>query len=646
MYLAGLGLPGDPYPDGLASGMTYYWRIDEVEADGVTLIKGDVWSFTIPPRKAYDPSPADGAEFVAQDVQLSWTAGLDAKMHTVYFGDDADAVGSATDGTTTSGTVHTPGKLEAGKTYYWRVDQLNPPAVVKGDVWSFTTVPVLPVADPSLLGWWKFDEGQGDTAVDWSGHGNHGTLIEAPQWVDGYDGGALDFEYANSNDGVSVKPFDVDTGGITLGAWIKPESFSQNDGRIITKASGTSGNDHYWMLSTISSEGNYALRFRLKTDDGQDTTTLIAASGLLAVDEWAHSAAIWDGASMVIYKDGVEVGREVKGGTAVATNPNLAIAIGNHLSGTTGNRAWDGMIDDVRVYNKALTADEIKLAMRGDTKRAWNPSPPPGSTPDIISALPLTWSAGDNATMHDVYFGTDRDTVANADASDTTGIYRGQQAAAAYSPAEVEFAGGPYYWRIDEVAADGTIVKGTVWRFSVADYILIDDFESYNDIPSGEPGSNLVYERWIDGFENPAANGSTIGYVSGASMETDTVHGGNKSVPFQFSNTTAGISEVTLDFTTPQDWTAHGITTLSLWFYGASSNVPGQLYVKVNGVQVDYTGATTDLNLPQWQQWPIDLATVVGTNLQSVTSFAVGVQGSGANGVLLLDDITLHRSMP
>jgi hypothetical protein len=295
-YLA--GFPGFAYPDGLVPGTTYYWRIDEVnDADPNSPWKGDVWSFAVPSRKAYEPSPIDGGEFVGQDVELSWTAGFDAKLHTVYFGDDPDVVGSATGGSATMATAHTPGTLESDKTYYWRVDEFDGSSTHKGDVWSFTTVPNVPVTDSNLLGWWKLDEGQGMTAVDWSGHGNHGTLNGSAQWADGYDGGALDLEYGNTHDGVAVKAFDVSSGGITLAAWVRPESFSQNDGRIITKASGTGSNDHLWMLSTVASGPDYTLRFRLKTDDGQDTTTLIAAGGPLAVDEWTHTAATWDGSS-------------------------------------------------------------------------------------------------------------------------------------------------------------------------------------------------------------------------------------------------------------------------------------------------------------------------------------------------------------
>jgi hypothetical protein len=96
-----VGFPGFPYPDGLVPGTTYYWRIDEVnDAEPNSPWKGDVWSFSIPPKTAYFPDPADGAEAVRVDVQLSWTAGYGAKLHTVYFGDNFEEVDNATGGQT------------------------------------------------------------------------------------------------------------------------------------------------------------------------------------------------------------------------------------------------------------------------------------------------------------------------------------------------------------------------------------------------------------------------------------------------------------------------------------------------------------------------------------------------------------------
>jgi len=132
-----VGLPGFPYPGGLVLGTTYYWRIDEVNP--AKTYRGDVWSFTVSPQKAYNPSPPNGAYFVNPNVELSWEAGFGAKLHTVYFGDNFDDVFNATGGLPQGTKTYTPGPLELDKAYYWRVDEFDGIATYKGDVWSFTT---------------------------------------------------------------------------------------------------------------------------------------------------------------------------------------------------------------------------------------------------------------------------------------------------------------------------------------------------------------------------------------------------------------------------------------------------------------------------------------------------------------------------
>ena len=134
------GFSGYPYPDGLVNGTTYYWRIDEVnDADPNSPWKGKVWSFTIPPKTAYLPDPADGAEFVALNAQLKWTAGFGTKMHYIVFGEDFDEVSNAATGVSSGTTTYNPGPLKLAKTYYWRVDENDGAETYKGQVWSFTT---------------------------------------------------------------------------------------------------------------------------------------------------------------------------------------------------------------------------------------------------------------------------------------------------------------------------------------------------------------------------------------------------------------------------------------------------------------------------------------------------------------------------
>jgi len=137
-YIA--GFPGYAYPDGLVNGTTYYWRIDEVnDADPNSPWKGPIWSFTVPPKTAYFPEPADSAEFIDLNITLSWTAGFNAKLHYIVFGEDFDEVNNAAAGVPNGTTNYSPGPLELAKTYYWRVDEFDGAGTHKGEVWSFTT---------------------------------------------------------------------------------------------------------------------------------------------------------------------------------------------------------------------------------------------------------------------------------------------------------------------------------------------------------------------------------------------------------------------------------------------------------------------------------------------------------------------------
>ena len=135
-----VGFPGFPIPDGLVPGTTYYWRVDEInDANPDSPWKGDIWSFSIPPKTAYFPDPADGAEGVSVGVKLRWTGGFGSKLHTVYFGETFEEVDNATGGSAQGTTEFTPGTLKMAKTYYWRVDEFDIVDTYKGDVWSFTT---------------------------------------------------------------------------------------------------------------------------------------------------------------------------------------------------------------------------------------------------------------------------------------------------------------------------------------------------------------------------------------------------------------------------------------------------------------------------------------------------------------------------
>jgi hypothetical protein len=159
----------------------------------------------------------------------------------------------------------------------------------------------------------------------------------------------------------------------------------------------------------------------------------------------------------------------------------------------------------------------------------------------------------------------------------TGSIYKGQLDAATTVIENLE-ADKAYYWRVDEVIAGDqqSPIKGNVWSFTTAKYLVLDDFENYNDVDESDPESDRIYLTWLDGFDSPT-NGSTIGYpnpdfLAGEHIiETGFVNGGLQSAPMLYDNTgTASFSEATLPITTHNDWTAEGIDSLVLWYRGSA----------------------------------------------------------------------------
>jgi hypothetical protein len=403
------GFPGFPFPNGLVPGTTYYWRIDEVnDTEPNSPWKGDVWSFSIPPKTAYFPDPADADEAVAVNASLSWTTGFGAKLHTVYFGDNFDEVSNAAGGLPQGASTYNPGELKMAKTYYWRVDEFDAFDTYKGNVWSFTTEGAVAALDPV-------------------------------------------------NDAVDVTQTPV-----------------------------------------------------------------------------------------------------------------------------------------------------------------------------------LTWAPGFGAT-HEIYFGTD---PASLELKSSGNL--GEES---FEPGQLEW-NTTYYWRIDEAnnANTDSPWTGPLWSFTTANFLIIDDMESYNDINEGEPGSNRIYLAWIDGFENPAVNGSVVGNLNPPIAEQTIVHSGNQSMPMTYDNA-VGKSEATLKLTDKRDWTVNGVNRLTIWYRGSSSNAAEQMYVALNGnARVDHDDPDA-ATVTRSTEWNIDLSSFAdqGVNLANVNSITIGLSSvTDGSGMMYFDDIRLY----
>ncbi len=570
----------------------YYWRVDTVDSDG-TVHKGDIWSFRIQPQIAWIPTPADGAIYVSPKMTLRWRAGTGAAQgHNVYLSDNFDQVNDAPVASTaapfkqfltpTDNPGWKPATLEVNKTYYWRVDEVESDIVIhKGQVWRFTTVPSSsPVADPNLVGWWTLDYDVLD-----SSYGCDGTEMGDPIYDAGYFGSAIYLDNADDAETDNDMYVNLPIGSVistltnsTFAMWVN--WIGTESSRANQRFFSFSTNPANSMYLAPRSSASAPTHFQISSGGaaqmvGYGANTFVGNPGsVIPTNEWHHLAVTInaDDDIFLLYLDGQQIGELTDANLAPC---NLGVTTNNWLGRSedpVSQRQYRGYLDDFRIYDKVLTADEIQQIMIRLTANVISPRHRAENTTDMPT---LKWEAGDRAAEHDVYFGTDQTAVTEATTT-TAGIYRGRQTLdnTTYTPTENPLTWGQtYYWRIDEIEADGTIHVGNVWSFTVADFVVVDDFETYNDI------DNKIYETWSDYFVNNT--GMTVGYFEPPFAERTIINGGRQAMYMRYDNDgtvnegtdyeqsgTLTYSEAERMWETAQDWTKNGVNTLSLWFRG------------------------------------------------------------------------------
>ncbi|MFC1633348.1 hypothetical protein ACFL5Z_00790 [Planctomycetota bacterium] len=292
---------------------------------------------------------------------------------------------------------------------------------------------------------------------------------------------------------------------------------------------------------------------------------------------------------------------------------------------------------------------------KGDTWTFTTPgavgNPQPAHGAEEVSPTPtLSWTSATNAASHEIYLGTDKETVRNADTGSPE--YKGNRAlgSESYDTGSLDW-NTTFYWRVDAVYNAGP-VKGPIWSFTTGGFLLVDDFESYTD---DDAAGQAIWQTWVDGFGIPD-NGAQVGYLLPPYTEQTIVHGGAQSMPLMYTNE-AGVtnSEASLTLTATRDWTAEGVAELSLWFRGASANAAEPMYVSISNT----TGAPAIAAYENpvaaqkglWTQWIIPLQTFAdqGINLTNVDKIAVGLgtksgmAAPGGSGTIYIDDIRLYR---
>ncbi len=403
-------------------------------------------------------TPINNSTVGATNVTLNWLPGYQSQSHDVYFGTEALAVENAI---TTSpeykgnqiltNTTYALSNLESDKTYYWRIDEVQSSTTYKGNVWNFTT------QDSSLRGWWKFDETSGDIAEDSSAYSCDAVLINEPQWEEGRVDGCLHFNSAGWNqercEVDNEANFDI-TDQITIAGWIKVWGWARwgSYDTIISKG------DSWKLYRNGSNDYHGPLNFKLS---GVSPSGGVSVYGVEDENTWNHIGAVYDGTKMCLYVDGILKSSVAASGNIITNNSKVSIA--TNIENLTYQ--YRGRIDDLRVYDRALSVVEIAHLAEAYYVNAFNPIPVDGQTGLDKNLAQIKWSASIFENTHNVYFGTDAVAVENATiASDEFQLS---------APNDVNYfdlpaleTGQTYYWRIDEIYAAQEL-KGDVWSFTV-----------------------------------------------------------------------------------------------------------------------------------------------------------------------------------
>ena len=475
---------------------------------------------------ASEPNPADEQTDMPKDAVLNWKTGTGADKHDVYFGDNFDNVNQATttvdpggvyQGRINPNTYTPPERLEFGRTYYWRIDEVGADGTTihKGNVWSFTVELFAYAIENIIAAASSSEEGKGpENTVNGSGLDDSGLL--------------------HSNEGVNAMWLSSREGAQPT--WIEYEferAYKLHQMRV-------------WN-SNDSLESLVGFGFK-------DVTIEYSANGagyttLGTTHEFAQAL----GAVGYAHNTTVDFGGVAAKYVRLRANSNWGDIFNQYG------------LSEVRFFY-------IPIHARG-------PDPASGAT-DVELDLTLSWIAGRQAAPaalgsdqnpplagHDVYFSSDEQAVIEGTALVTT------VTETSHGPLALDL-GTIYYWRVDEVndAETPATWLGDIWNFMTHEYFVLNDFESY------DAGENQIWYTWKDGLgygtpDTPpyyAGNGtgSAVGDENTASYTEETiVHGGSQSMPYLYDNNLK-YSEASMTLSSQRDWTVRGVGELSLWFRG------------------------------------------------------------------------------
>jgi len=649
-------------PGTMLNDTTYYWRIDEINAEGTTT--GTVWNFmtesgATPPGQPSNPSPADNATDISINADLSWTAGSGATSHDVYFGTDLTPDSGEFQGNQTA-TTFDPGTMANDTTYYWRVDEINAVGTTTGNVWNFTTVAAgetikinfQPAASQVPAGY------EPDSGAAYGDRGNGLTYgwdatvtqtrdrgVDPDQRYDTLNHMQLGGEYTWEI-GLANGTYDL---WLVFGDPVFADTINTIDveGTVCTDPDGQDNFDEYNIqvgvtdgrltISPAAGSSNAKICFIEITPvgatlPGQASNPSPADS---ATDVSINADLSWSAGSGATSHD-VYFGTSSPGssqGNQTATTFD---------TGTMNNNTtYYWRIDEVNAAGTTTGTVWSFTTIVAVPSQATNPSPADSAT-SVSTTADLSWTAGSGTTSHDVYFGTS-----------SPGSFQGNQTETTFDAGAMA-NNTTYYWRIDEINAGGT-TTGTVWNFTT---IVAAPSQATNPNPadsatgvsttadlSWTAGSGATSHDVYFGTSSPGtfqgnqaattfdtatmANNTTyywrIDEVSAGGTTTGTVWSFTTIVaaPAQASNPSPANSATDVSITTDLSWTAGSGATSHDVYFGTSS--PGSFQGNQTATTFDTGTMTNDTTY----YWRIDEVNAGGTTTGTVWSFTTIVAAPG-----------------
>jgi serine/threonine protein kinase len=214
--------------------------------------------------------------------------------------------------------------------------------------------------EPGLVGWWKFDERSGATAADSTKYKNHGTLKNGPAWIAGKAGGALSFNGVDSHVRIPDSPSINSIGAqMSVACWVQRLADQPEYRLCVSRQLGTGDENQFWLGFEDNEMG-----FSITTSKG-----MLEITGKKAPNnEWIHLAGTYDGTTARLYVNGVEATSSAHGGPLAASTRSLMIGADEFDDKGSVQEVPKAVIDDVRLYNRALTTAEV-AALAGPRPR-------------------------------------------------------------------------------------------------------------------------------------------------------------------------------------------------------------------------------------------------------------------------------------